>query len=151
MHERDNKVNEVKKAIGKIEKKRKPNDRKTAEALKNLKPLLFEILAEDKGSVGSQGYHVELEDDISQKDPKEDRETTYRNACNTLRSQGYSMEDVVDALVNDPRLITALRLGQITNPAYQMIRGELNNALADYFPGAKRQENKSERKSPKLK
>lgn len=126
----------------KVARKPSYDPRKTAEALENLAPLVFETLGENKGGVGTQGYHTELEERIIQRDPGEDREITYGNACRTLRSQGISMRGIGNALLKDPRVITALNMGDMTNEQYQMKLGILINSLADYYPGAKRQENK---------
>jgi hypothetical protein len=144
MKERD------KKPDIKVARKLNYDPRKTSEALTNLTPLVFETLGENRDGESMQGYHTELEDKIVQRDPGEDREVTYGNACKTLRSQGISMQGVGNALLRDPRVTTALNLGNMTNEQYQMKLGILINSLADYYPGAKRQENKKRKHTSML-
>lgn len=126
----------------KVARKLSYDPRKTAEALENLVPLVYETLGEDRGGVDTQGYHTELEERITQRDPGEDREITYKNACNTLRNQGLSMRGVGNALLKDPRIITALNLGEMTNERYQKMLGHFIDSLAKYFPSAKLQKDK---------
>ncbi|KKQ48913.1 MAG: hypothetical protein US75_C0003G0011 [Candidatus Woesebacteria bacterium GW2011_GWC1_38_13] len=125
--------------------RRSIDSRKTASALRNLTPLVYEVLAENLGGVDTQGYQVEIEEGLTQQRPGEDREETYRDACSTLRSQGKSMQDIANALLRDPEVLTALSLGEMTRTQYEGVRGIFIDSLSEYYPGAKKLKDKTKK------